>query len=408
MVSRLLNLAVLATVAIAKIAACRSAQAVTFDEQEVDQNQFIAVATPVGDNQYDLLVIEQIPGQQQCWSESGTKPVLVEPLLLNFDFSESCRRSTDSNGYSLRLDGKDYGLEYLLRVTERDGELYLVGTPLTNRRQPEIVVGRTYGISDGLTKIYLNSGWKFTRRVYQGQALGHVYFTSDRATIADASMTKPDRSASDSRELEFTASSQRPVAAQPPPSPANGEGIPITVPPPEAQLPSATAPSSRPLSGSPLPPPPDPQPLSTASDADSPLEPPEVERVVVPVPASAPSPAPANSVSSPSRRSLSDILRVAPRADDGSGELRVSKLPVPHPPPNSSQSNPASSGTFKVLVSASSSQAPKVRSLYPDAFSTTHNGQAMIQVGVFSSRDRVNVVLQSLDELGLTGLVLAQ
>ena len=90
---------------------CRQVQAANYSESEVDQTQFIAVAVPFGNRQYNLMVIEQIAGKSQCWSESGSQPVTVEALLLNFDFSGSCRRATDSNGYSIRIDGQDYGLD---------------------------------------------------------------------------------------------------------------------------------------------------------------------------------------------------------------------------------------------------------------------------------------------------------
>ena len=81
-----------------------SLQAATFFQQEVNQRDFIAIARPYGDNKYDLLILQQLPGQRQCWQEEGGTPIMVNPLLLNFDFTDICERSTDSNGYSLRID----------------------------------------------------------------------------------------------------------------------------------------------------------------------------------------------------------------------------------------------------------------------------------------------------------------
>ena len=199
-----LRLAVLATAVISTITAFSPAKAATFDEQEVEQTQFIAVARPYGDNKYDLLIIEQIPDQQQCWSESGSNPVIVEPLLLNFDFTGHCKRSTDSTGYSIRIGGQDYGLDYILRVVERNGELVLIGTHRKDRKQPEIVVGRTRGFSNGFLKIFLEPGWQFTKRTYEDKILGHVYFSSkqiamgtaeDSAAVAATSGTSPAESA---------------------------------------------------------------------------------------------------------------------------------------------------------------------------------------------------------------------
>ncbi len=155
-----------------------------YGEREVNQNQFIAVAVPFGQRQYNLIVLEQIPGQAVCWSESGSQPVMVEPLLLKFDFTGSCRRATDSNGYSIRLNGQDYGLNYLLSIVERSGELFLVGTPRAGERhRAEILVGRSYGLNQGWHKILLNPGWRFTKRTYQTKTLGHIYLTSSQEAM---------------------------------------------------------------------------------------------------------------------------------------------------------------------------------------------------------------------------------
>jgi hypothetical protein len=159
-----------------------------FQEQAIDQSLVIAVARPYGEGKFDLLVIEQIPGKQQCWSESGATPALIEPLLLKFDFTGICRRATDSNGYSIRLDGQDLGLDYLLRITPRNGELVLVGTARAGN-YPEIIVGETKGLSGGFMKIQLNPGWQFTRRSYNGKALGHYYFSASRTVLENSPAT---------------------------------------------------------------------------------------------------------------------------------------------------------------------------------------------------------------------------
>jgi Protein of unknown function (DUF3747) len=161
-----------------------SASAVTFDETEVDQNQFIAVAQPFGENKYNLIVIEQIPGQNNCWSEipETSKPVNVNLLLMDFDFSGHCRRSTDANGYSIRYQSQDLGLDFLLTLVERDGELLLLGNNRRDPSQPTIVVGSAEGINGQPMKIKLNSGWRFSKRTYEGKILGHVYFSYDPST----------------------------------------------------------------------------------------------------------------------------------------------------------------------------------------------------------------------------------
>ncbi|AFZ20804.1 DUF3747 domain-containing protein [Allocoleopsis franciscana] len=173
------TVAAFATVLISIIGAGTLAKAATFGKQEVDQNKFVAVAAPYGNNQHQLLLIEQISSKRPCWSESGSNPVTVDPLLLNFDFSGICGRSTDSNGYSMRLADEDFGLQYLLNVVQRNGELQLIATSRTNRTAPDIVIGRTRGLTSGFAKIFLEPGWRLTKRTYEGKTLGHVYLTND-------------------------------------------------------------------------------------------------------------------------------------------------------------------------------------------------------------------------------------
>jgi len=172
-----LKLAALATAAISTFTPLSAAQAASiFDQQEVDQGKFVAVASPF-DRGYTLIIIEQIPGKRTCWSEGGSNPIVINPLWDTFDFSGICRRNRDSNGYSIRVDNDDLGLDYLLNIVQRNGELLLVGTPRVGVRGNEILVGRTNGIAGGVLKINLEPGWRFTKRAYQGKTLGHVYFT---------------------------------------------------------------------------------------------------------------------------------------------------------------------------------------------------------------------------------------
>ncbi|MGA1626703.1 MAG: DUF3747 domain-containing protein [Prochlorothrix sp.] len=163
----------------------RPSLASEFTETAIEQIQVIAVARPYGTEttKYDLLVIEQIPDKKQCWQTSGATPALVDPLLLNYDFTGHCRRATDSNGYSVRIDGQDYGLEYLLRLVPRDNELVLVATSRTGKA-PELVLGSTKGIASGFMQVQLNPGWQFTKRTYQGKVLGHFYICGSQASLS--------------------------------------------------------------------------------------------------------------------------------------------------------------------------------------------------------------------------------
>ncbi len=189
-----LRLTTIATITLTTLLPLQTVKAQGFDEKLLDQSQVIAIARPLGGGaKYDLLVIEQIAGKRQCWNESGSNPALIEPLLLNFDFTGICRRSTDSNGYSMRVDGQDYGLDYLLRLVIRDGDVVLVATSRTHPGQKDIVVGRTGGISQGFMKIVLDPGWQFTKRTFKGRELGHFYFSGQGVAIRNTT-TSPSPS----------------------------------------------------------------------------------------------------------------------------------------------------------------------------------------------------------------------
>ncbi len=151
-------------------------QGSAFEETEIEQTEVIAVARPYGEDKFDIFIVQQIKGKKQCWQEEGQNPVLVKPLLLEFDFTGHCNRATDSNGYSIRMDGQDYGLDLLLRLVPRSGELVLVGTPRRGGGG-DVIVGRTYGLQRDFLKIILEPGWKFTKRTYGGKVLGHFYFS---------------------------------------------------------------------------------------------------------------------------------------------------------------------------------------------------------------------------------------
>jgi cell division septation protein DedD len=165
-----------------------SSVAVTFSQTEVNQSKVVAVAIPRKSGSYTLLVLEQLSSKKSCWRESGSNPARVDPLLLNFNFTGICGRSTDSNGYSLRMQGKDAALDYRLSFQKRKDDLILLGIPYRSESGKPVEVGRTHGLKSGFLKIVLNPGWRFTKRVFNGKKLGHIYFNRDTAApIAQAS-----------------------------------------------------------------------------------------------------------------------------------------------------------------------------------------------------------------------------
>ncbi len=186
------KLTALATAALSALTCFTQGQAASvFSQQEVDQSQFVAIAAPFGSSSHQLLIVEQIPGKQTCWSESGSNPVTINPLLLNFNFTGHCRRSTDSNGYSIRVAGQDYGSQYILNVVKRDGEMLLTGSPRLGSAGSEVVLGRTYGLDNGFAKIFLDPEWRFTKRSFEGKTLGHVYLTADSVAALNSDGETP-------------------------------------------------------------------------------------------------------------------------------------------------------------------------------------------------------------------------
>jgi len=183
------------------LAAFSPAIASIFGEKEVDQNKFIAIAAPYGQSSHKLLILEQIADTRACWNEFGATPTQVDPLLVNFDFTGICGRSTDSNGYSIRVDGEDLAHNYTLRVVEKDDDLVLIGAP-NDLESPELEIGRANGTTDDFAKIVLNDGWRFAKRTYNDTPLGHVYLSynsaipgieqPDDGEIPDNTFTFPD------------------------------------------------------------------------------------------------------------------------------------------------------------------------------------------------------------------------
>ncbi|NJK29508.1 MAG: DUF3747 domain-containing protein [Acaryochloris sp. RU_4_1] len=162
-----------------------AAIAANFSEKEIDQSKFVLVAAPVGTSGiHQLLVLEQISPDKQCWSESGTNPVTIDPLLLKFDFTGLCGRSVDSNGYSIRIDGEDLGGRYLLQVRKTSTDLVLMGVPDSKAKgDQEIELGRTNGYTASFAKIILHPEWRLTRRTFNKKPLGHVYISKGLSGI---------------------------------------------------------------------------------------------------------------------------------------------------------------------------------------------------------------------------------
>ncbi len=123
------------------------------------------------------------------------------------------------------------------------------------------------------------------------------------------------------------------------------------------------------------------------------------------------------SVPSPTETAIPDTSTPATSAPDTEmGEVTVNpqEFPSRDSIPVLSSNNPSAipqepppetspEGRYRVLVAAATDdQQTLVRSLIPGAFRTSYNGKLMMQVGLFSSRENAQQILNLLQEQGLT------
>lgn len=454
----LVPLAATVAAAVAGFVTPATASANPFGQQAIDPSLVIPVATPVRNGAlYNLMILEQVPNRRQCWQEQaqGSGPTVVDPLLLNFDFVGSCDRKTDSNGYSVRINGEDLGVQYRLEVVQRQDDLVLMARHNRDRNLPPIEIGRTQGRADGLLRIQLNPGWQLTRRLFNGQPTGHIYVTHDAplTNVAVATAPLPPLSPSETPALSapLNPAPSSPATSTAPPA----SSLPTTIPlnPPPAN-PSATRPITPPTSGNsgglnvPAPAQPTlptvavrPNPGVTSPSVNAPGNAQATAqggqfRVIVPV--TGPTTLPQVRAVEPSafRTTVNGetvvqagVFQEAQRAEElrqrlasarlsaqvvsGSGATAPSTTPISTPPPNTTPvANPAppasSASHFRVIVPISSPDTlQQVRNVEPEAFRTTVDGQNVVQVGLFRERQRAEEVRQSLAAANLPATVMA-
>ncbi len=336
-------------------------QATQFEQAEVpDQSRFVVMASPIGTTgNYKLIIFEQLNNRRQCWQEIPGAPTTIDPLFMQFDFTGICGRSTDSNAYSVRVAGQELGSRYNLRLVRKANELVLIGFSLLDKDVQFFEIGRTRGLADGYLKIELDPQWRLTRRSFQGKAVGHLYFTSDR----------------DLRELANTAQPLTPAPTPPVTPPAPPESItpssfpaPPVTPTAPTLPPGMTAPSSTPgnyVVPIASPPSVNQPPVAAPKSLNSTPDWSKRSSVVVPV------------VTTPWNPPLNSApVMVAPPA-----WVAPPVTTAPRPTPN------LAANGFRVVVNAvTPEQQMQVRQLVPTAFRTTVNGQPMMQVGVFRDR----------------------
>jgi Protein of unknown function (DUF3747) len=148
-----------------------------FGSQPLDGSRFAVLARPVGQADWNLLVLEQIQTQPRCWETRADG--LIDPALNRFDFTGICSRYLDSNGYSLRVGNEDLVGRYRLRLEQQGNSVVLLA--MSPAETGLVLVGRgplPRRDRDGFVAIRLEPGWELQRRVYGQQSLNHVYFAN--------------------------------------------------------------------------------------------------------------------------------------------------------------------------------------------------------------------------------------
>jgi Protein of unknown function (DUF3747) len=375
------------------------AAAATFDQKDLNPNQVVAVAVPLSQgDRYNLLILEQLSSARPCWQEKTNSPGNIDPLLLQFDFTNICGRSTDSNGYSVRIAGEDKSLDYRLSIAKRGSHLVLLGLPARSTSGPALEIAHTESLAPGFLKLVLNPEWHFAKRTYQGKVLGHIYLARNASpseggadnpyplTLASSGANNPYRlrvagsSNTGSSSSLFRGSSRMRSLSKPSPYRSSAITAPIEIPVPEPSL------AARPLRArysTPLP--------SPVSPDNGGL--PTLTGGILPVPS-------ANIPMGKAGNEPDLITSSTP-------SLNINAM-VP------GAEGPAPSGfqvamvnyRYRVFVNPTdSSQNRAVKSLVPDSFRSSYKGRTVLQVGAFQDRAEADAVIDLLNRNGITSIL---
>lgn len=152
--------------------------AALFESRSLEPSRFMILAKPVARSDWSLIVLEQLKPAPACWQQRPDG--LIDAALTRFDYTGICSRYIDSNGYSLRVNEVDLANRYRLKLRQRGQELQLLGSAPDS--SVDLLLGRgsvQRRDRDGFVAISLEPDWQLRRRVYAGQTLSHIYFSSD-------------------------------------------------------------------------------------------------------------------------------------------------------------------------------------------------------------------------------------
>jgi hypothetical protein len=377
------------------------ANAVTFDQKDLDPNQVVAVAVPLSQgDRYNLLILEQLSSARPCWQEKTSSPGSIDPLLLQFDFTNICGRSTDSNGYSIRIAGEDKSLDYRLSISRQGSRLVLLGVPARSTRGPALEIAHTESVAPGFLKLVLNPDWHFAKRTYQGKVLGHIYLSRNTSpseggagnpypmTLASSGANNPyplrvegSRSTGSSSSLFRGSRRGRSLSkASPYRSSIGAITAPIQIPVPEPSL--ATRPLREPYPTSlPAPISPDNSGLPTLAGG------------ILPVPS-------ANIPMGKAGNEPDLITSSTPSLDINT------MAPGTSGPSSSGVQVAMANYRYRVYVNpVDSRQHQAVKSLVPDSFRASYQGRTVLQVGAFQDRAEADAVINLLSRNGITSIL---
>jgi hypothetical protein len=141
-----------------------------FGSEPVPSRQVIALAQPLGDGRWNLVVLEQREPAPPCWRRHADGTVTSYETHLS---EATCGRYLSSNAYSLRVAGNDLRHPWRLRIEQQRDQLSLLAV---GSQQPQpLLVGSARVAGARPVEIQLAQGWGLERRSYEGQRLSHLY-----------------------------------------------------------------------------------------------------------------------------------------------------------------------------------------------------------------------------------------
>jgi hypothetical protein len=144
--------------------------AVPFGSAPLAEDRVIALAQPLSDDRWNLIVLEQREPAPPCWRRNANGSVLTYEMHLP---ETTCGRYLSSSSYSLRVAGEDLRQPWRLRVEQSNGQLQLLASG--SQQAEPIVIGSGLAAGSALVELKLQNNWAFERRTFDGQALSHLY-----------------------------------------------------------------------------------------------------------------------------------------------------------------------------------------------------------------------------------------